>query len=137
MVKDHSSILFSVNLHLKLCLGPAKLGSNADSARKNDEGMKTLRSLQTLPRNITEPSYFVCKIMEKCRHCPAKSRRHSFMGENNNKNYLKNDFLFFLSNFCYKSMLFQRSIQPLGQLFKGHIFCVMVTLNRIYIYIFF
>ena len=67
--------------------------------------------------------------MEQCRLCPTKSQRHSFRGQNNNKNYLKTIFSFLFSNFFCKSILFQRSIQLLGPLFKEKIFCVTVPLT--------
>ena len=115
----------------RLC--PAKLWSNADFAPQDHRAFVLCpaksRSLHTLPRKITEPSYFAPRnyralqtlpreINEQCRLCPAKLQRHSFRGQNNNINYPKTRFYFIFSNFFWKSMLFQRSIQPLGPLFK-------------------
>ena len=68
---------------------PAKLWSNADFAPQNHGALiiytAKSQSLHTLPR----------EIIEQCRPCTAKSKRHSFRGQNSN-------------NFLCKSMIFQR-----------------------------
>ena len=45
-------IIFAVNLHLKLCLCPAKLLGNANFALPN------YGAIPTLPSKLSEPSYF-------------------------------------------------------------------------------
>ena len=59
-------MFFAVNLHLKLCLCPAKLWSNADFAPQNYGAM------QTLPHRITEPSYFSPQNHRAFILCPSK-----------------------------------------------------------------
>ena len=59
-------MIFSVNLHFKLCLCPAKLWSNADFGPQNYGAM------QTLPRKITEPSHASQQNHRAFILCPAK-----------------------------------------------------------------
>ena len=66
MGKYNVSIIFAVDLHLKLCLCPAKLLSHADLAPQNYGAM------QTLPRKITEPYYFAPQNHGAFILCPKK-----------------------------------------------------------------
>ena len=106
----------------RLC--PAKFWSNTDFAPQNHRAFvlcpAKLRRLHSLPR----------EIMEQSRLCSAKSWRHSFRGQQISSNW--NFFTFFLIIF-FKSLLFQRPLQPFGPLFKENIFCVTVPL-RLLIY---
>ena len=135
MRKSKFQIIFAVFLPLKLCLCPAKLWGNADFAPQNYGAM------QTLPCKIMEPLFFAPQKYGAFILCPAKlwsnahfapqSQRNSFRGQSNNRNYLKIRFSSIFSNYFCKSMLFQRSIQPLGPVFKENIFCVTVPLKWI------
>ena len=115
--------IFAVNLHLKLCLGPKHLWSHANVALQRYEAM------QTLPRKITEPSYFAPQNHRAFMRCLAILwSKADFALQNYGeivsgakitaKNYLFSSFIYF---FC-KSMLFQRYVQPVGPLFKEKYF---------------
>ena len=104
----------------RLC--PAKLWSNADF------GLQNHRPFVLCPAKSQRLRSLPHKIMEQCRLCSTKSRKHTFRGQQISSNL--NFFLFFSIYFC-KSLLFQRSLQPFGPLFKEKIFCVMVPLREI------
>ena len=104
-------------------------------------------AMQTLPR----------KIMDQWRLCPARSqsprslphkiKETLFFAQQNYgamqtllceivetkfqgpKNIIKFNCLIFFSNYFCKTLLFPRSLQPFGQLFKEKIFCLTVPLS--------
>ena len=125
--KDYIQIIFSLGLHLKLCLCPAKLWSNADFDSQNYGAM------QTQPREITEPSYFApqCQCQRQCRLCPTKSLRNSFRGTKYHNNYLKTIISFLLSNFLKRKVILE-IFKTTGSPFqRKKTFCVTVPLNTI------
>ena len=58
--------MFAVNLHFKLCLCPAKLWINNDFAPQNYGAM------QTVPREITKPTYVAPQNHRAIILCPTK-----------------------------------------------------------------
>ena len=117
---------------LNLCLCPAKLWSNADFAPQNYGAM------QTLPRKIMEPSYFAPQNNGLFILCSAKLWSYADFAPQNQGDIVSGAkitteiiqklFFFSLIYFFCQLMLFQRSIQPLGPVFK--IFFVTVLLKQ-------
>ena len=123
--KDNISIIFSLSLHLKLCHCPAKLWSNADFAPQN------CKSFIFCPTNYR--AFLLCptKIWSNADFASQNHGKIVSEAKKNYKNYLKTRLSFKLKKNC-KSMLFQRSIQQLGPLFKEQIFCVTVPLMYVH-----
>ena len=89
------------------------------------------RSLHTMPCKIRESSYFASQNYAAMQTLPCKSHRQSCRGHNNNKKLLKTRYFFLLfSEYFCKSMIFQRSIKSLRQLFKKQTFSVTVPLRQ-------
>ena len=123
----------AVFLLLNLCLCPAKLWSNADFAPQNYGAMRTL------PRKITEPSFFAPQNHRDFVLCPAKLWSNADFARRNRGDIVsgaKKDHKIllssFFSNYFCKSLSFPRSLQPFGPLLKEKIFCVMVPLSKMF-----
>ena len=84
------------------------------------------QSRRSLPRKITETLFFAPQNYGAMQTLLRKIAETQFQGPTN---ILKFKFLFFSNYFC-KSLLFQRSLQPFGSLFKEKLFCVTVPLSE-------
>ena len=97
-------------------------------------------ALQTLLHKIMESSFFAPQNYGAFILCPTKLWSNADFAPQNHRDIvsgakitteiiLKVDFFSFFSNYFCKSMLFQRSIQPWGPIFKEQIFCVTLPLR--------
>ena len=75
--------------------GAIDLWNNSDltkyltTKKKADFALQNYGVFILHPHQLRSLHSLSLKIMEQCRFCPAKSQRHSFRGQNNNRNYLK------------------------------------------------
>ena len=67
------------------------------------------------------------KVLEQCKPCLANSCRQSFRGQNKHTNFLKSRYSYFLEEFIFKPLSFQRTyyfestIQPYGVIFRPQV----------------
>ena len=93
---------------------------------------KKSRILCTLPRKLTEPSYFTPQNNGAMQTLPRKSRRHSLRARIPTKfilNLIKVSFFHF---FVLKSTLLQRFIEPLGPPKRENKFVVTVSIITVF-----
>ena len=85
------------------------------------------QSLCSSLREITKPLFFAPRNYKAMQTLPRKNNRDIVSGaEITTEFILKLDILLFFCNYFCKSMVFQRSMQPLETVFKEKIFCFTV-----------